>query len=80
MGKTYFGAIGGKNKKENLPKYYCSSCTKCVRSTCLFYNRRVDPKYNRCFNHSNYHTVATQYKSPCNIADIAEENYKRYIA
>ena len=69
-----YNVIGANKKEQQLPKYYCDTCTKCVNSRCLFYNRRVEPKYNKCFNHSNYHPVATQYQSPCNIAEIAEEN------
>lgn len=79
MTKIY-NAIGAKKKEENLPKYYCDTCTKCVNSRCLFYNRRVEPKYNKCFNHSNYHPVATKYVSPVNIKEIALEEEKRLSA
>lgn len=71
------------NRKENeelFPKFLCKSCTKCVDKRCTFYNRPVEKTFNRCFNHSNYHTVATRYQSPEQIETIAEDNYLKEIA
>lgn len=69
-----------QKNEENVPKYFCKTCTKCSNKYCSFFNRRVDPKYNRCFNHSNYHPVATSYVSPVNIKEIALANEEKQIA
>lgn len=64
--------------EEKTPKFYCKSCSKCTDKHCSFFNRRVE-KHNRCFNHSNYHTVTTKYQSPENIAEIAELNHLKEV-
>lgn len=66
-------------EKENVPQHTCRTCTKCVNKHCTFYNRRVEP-YNRCFNHSNYHTVATKYQTPQQLEEIKEEYERRITA
>lgn len=48
-----------------VPKETCSTCTTCIDSTCSFFGRRVEPDYNRCFNHSKYKPVKnSKYVSP----------------
>ena len=69
-----------KNKEQPLPKYLCKSCTKCEENRCTFYNRPIIKDYNRCFNHSNYHPVASKYVSPVNIEDIALEEENKLSA
>ena len=69
--------LKGKLDKD-IPKYACSSCTKCSNKWCSFFNRRVEPKFNKCFNHTFYHTVATKYQAPANLAErVNEEELKR---
>lgn len=37
------------------PKHFCSTCTRLQNNTtCDCFQRRVEPDYNRCFNHSSY--------------------------
>lgn len=50
-----------------VPKHYCNSCTRLGDDLiCDCFNRRVEPDYNRCFNHSNYTPSfkALKYVSP----------------
>ena len=65
---------------KNIPKYTCKSCTKCSNKWCSFFNRRVEPTFNRCFSHTFYHTVTTKYKSPNNLEEIVKEEESRRIA
>ena len=61
------------------PKYKCRNCKSCVGTTCTFYHRPVDTRVNSCYNHSKYNPVATTYRSPDNIVEIALANEeKRY--
>lgn len=63
------------------PKYYCESCTKMTAGcVCQCFNRRVEPKFNRCFFHTSYSPVAQTYRSPENIQEIAYENYLREVS
>lgn len=77
-----------------LPKHYCKDCKQCIssggemveglltaiRCRCTFYNRPVEPLYNKCFNHSNYSPVHTHYEEPENIVEIAIQNELKRIA
>ena len=52
-------------KKEKLPEFNCATCTRCEGKYCSFYDRYVDVKYNRCFNHSKYvKTPNIKYVTP----------------
>lgn len=63
-------------RKIPTPDFYCESCSKFQNKRCTFYGRPVKQD-NRCFNHSFYHTVATKYQSPENIAEIAQSREDR---
>ena len=65
---------------KDIPKYTCKSCTKCSNKWCSFFNRRVEPNFNKCFNHTFYYTVTTKYKSPNNLEEIVKEEESRRIA
>lgn len=42
-------------KKEKLPEYHCASCNRCLSGNhCEFFNRYVEPSYNRCWSHTQY--------------------------
>lgn len=62
--------------QEVIPKFTCRTCMRFQNKRCTFYDRPMD-KNNRCFNHSNYHTVATKYQSPENITEIALNREKQ---
>lgn len=68
-----------QKRKLPTPVFYCESCEKCISGYCSFYERRVNTNFNRCFNHSNYHTVATKYQSPENITEIALNREKQNV-
>ena len=63
---------------KNLPKYTCKTCAKCQNSYCTFFNRHILPD-NRCFNHSNYHTVAVRYQEPEQLKELKEEYERRKL-
>ena len=43
------------NETVKLPKYGCTTCLRCQNEYCVLYKRKVE-NYNRCFNHTKYHT------------------------
>lgn len=44
-----------REEKVPTPKFFCGTCTRCnTDSKCDYFQRRVEPNYNRCFNHSSY--------------------------
>lgn len=63
-----------------IPKYYCRSCNRCINKRCSFFDRYVEPDYNKCFNHSDYKPTVTKYVSPVNIKEIATKNHLKAIA
>lgn len=51
-------AYGIKASKEiTTPTYKCLSCAKRNENRCEFYQRPIENLYNKCFNHSMYHTA-----------------------
>lgn len=76
------------------PKYYCKNCKSCTRTggeiveglltavsyRCSFFDRRVNPNYNKCFSHSNYSPVHTKYKEPENLVELVLEEEEKRIA
>lgn len=47
------------------PKYHCASCAKMNSELrCDVFERRVEPDYNKCFNHSHYQPSFKSYVSP----------------
>lgn len=67
-----------------VPRYNCATCTRCNldEKRCNFHQRRVEPKFNKCFEHSSYGTnpikaVFTQL--PKEVMDrLLEENELMY--
>lgn len=43
-------------KDIETPKYTCKSCKRCnvAEKRCNFHQRRIEPNYNKCFEHSVY--------------------------
>lgn len=79
---------------QPIPKHYCITCQKCcctggniiqgmlsvICCHCSFFNRRVEPDYNKCFYHSQYSPIHSVYKEPENIVEIALANEKKRTA
>lgn len=64
-----------KETTQPQPKYFCATCAKLKNGNfCDCFQRRVEPDYNRCFNHSNYNPVLAVFKAPENIEEIAIAN------
>ena len=60
-----YGGLSPLGQVERVPKYFCLSCTRCKDKRCDFFNRRVEPDYNRCFSHTNYiKTPDIHYTNP----------------
>lgn len=81
--KSNHRAICGNGKKAEQevipPKYHCSSCTKCAKNWCSFFNRHIEKDFNRCFNHSNYSPILASFKPQKNLEELIEkEQEKRY--
>ena len=69
-----------RKEKNNIPKYSCKTCGRVTSGGyCSYWGRKIDP-YNKCFNHTNYHTVATTYKEPQQLQQIKEEYERRKTA
>lgn len=70
-----------QRKEQPQPKYYCATCLKLKNDNlCDCFQRRVEPDYNRCFNHSNYKPVLTVFKAADNIEEIAPANERKKYA
>lgn len=76
----YSNCVSKKQEQQPEPKYFCSSCTKCTNSVCSTFKRRVEPDYNRCFNHSNYNPIKAVFKAPANLLEIMKMEEKALIA
>lgn len=62
------------------PKHYCSTCAKLKSDkTCILFERRVEPDYNRCFFHSYYSPIEASFKVSANLEEIIKEEEKRMI-
>lgn len=60
-------------KDVKTPNFYCRSCENNCDKHCSFYDRPVDPNYNRCFNHTFYHPIAIRFKAPSNLEEIVQK-------
>lgn len=65
---------------QPVPKYPCKTCKKQSNGRCNCFNRPVDEKINRCFNHSAYNPIPANFKAPDNIEQIALENEEKLYA
>ena len=67
-------------KEQALPQYHCSSCEACSNKYCNVFDRRIEPDYNKCFNHTNYGNRQSVYQAPANLEEIVLANEKqRYV-
>lgn len=87
MGKRYeksmhskiCGLAKSEEKDVKPPKYHCSTCTKCNKNWCSFFNRHIEKDFNRCFYHSNYSPILASFKPQENLELLVEkEQEKRY--
>lgn len=64
--------------EPKLPKYHCSSCTKCKNKYCDCFQRRIEPDYNMCFYHSTYNPIIVVFKPPSNLKEIMQREEELY--
>lgn len=79
--KRQYHTIGKNNKEVKTPAFKCYDCQHCDGTKCDFYNRPVDTRLNRCFNHSNY-VIPTQttFKVTDNLEEIIKEEQEKLSA
>lgn len=82
MGKVYQKSLhsifcGRARKEKEIPKYHCSSCTKCIKSYCQYFNRHVIPSFNKCFFHSQYTPITGLFKVTDNLEEIIEKEQEK---
>ena len=69
------------HKEQPTPAYYCRDCARLSSDcTCAFFQRRVEPNFNRCFYHSFYSPVSATFRAPDNLEQIILENEMKEIA
>lgn len=59
-----------EQKEQPIPKYHCRTCQKFSNMRCDCFQRRVEPDYNRCFNHSWYRPAIINFKVASNLEEI----------
>lgn len=72
----------GKSKELDVkpPKFHCSSCTKRTENRCTFFNRHIEPDFNKCFYHSNYSPVLASFKPQENLEELVEKEQEKISA
>lgn len=62
-----------EQKEQPIPKYHCRTCQRFTNMRCDCFQRRVEPEYNRCFNHSWYKPAIINFKVVSNLEEIMEK-------
>lgn len=47
-----------------MTRHYCNTCGRCQNNSCSFFQRHVEPDYNRCSMHTDFNKSYAVYKSP----------------
>ena len=71
-------ALKGQSYVEpELPQFKCRSCNNCDGNRCSFFNRKVEPNFNKCFNHTFYNPEAIKFVPTSNFEELVREEEKQ---